>query len=76
MIYKKIIHASSKPDIAEIKPEKGGSTVPSSREKQAVYRAELPPKYLTTKDLIIRGIIFVVLLVDSCSLPGQESSSK
>jgi len=59
-----------------MKREKGVNKVPSNREKEVVYGPEPPPKYLTTKGLIIRGIIFVASLAGACYLLWQEFSGK
>lgn len=46
------------------------------REKEVVYGPEPPPKFLTTKGLIIRGIIFAAAVAGICYLLWQEFSGK
>jgi hypothetical protein len=46
------------------------------RENKVVYGPEPPPKFLTTKGLIIRGIIFAAAVAGICYLLWQEFSGK
>jgi hypothetical protein len=46
------------------------------REKQLIYGPEPPPKLLTTKGLIIRGIIFAAAVAGICYLLWQEFSGR
>jgi hypothetical protein len=46
------------------------------RENKVVYGPEPPPKLLTTKGLIIRGIIFAAAVAGICYLLWQEFSGK
>lgn len=47
-----------------------------NREKQVVYGPEPPPKYLTTRGLIGRGIVFFAAVAGICYLLWQEFGGK
>ena len=46
------------------------------KEKEVVYGPQPPPKFLTTRGLIIRGIIFFASIAGAIYLIWQEFSGK
>jgi hypothetical protein len=46
------------------------------KENKLVYGPELPPKFLTTQGLIIRGIIFLTAIFGICYLLWKEFAGK
>ena len=46
------------------------------KEKQVVYGPQPPPKFLTTRGLIVRGIIFFASIAGAIYLIWQEFSGK
>jgi hypothetical protein len=46
------------------------------RENKVVYGPEPPPRYLTTRGLVIRGIIFFAAIAGICYLLWQEFGGK
>jgi len=50
----------------------GANKSKRNRENQVVYGPEPPPKFLTTRGLIVRGIIFFAAVAGICYLLWQE----
>ena len=50
--------------------------VQPKKENQVVYGPQPPPKFLTTRGLIIRGIIFFASIAGAIYLIWQEFSGK
>lgn len=53
-----------------------GKTSRKKKDKKVVYGPEPPPKYLTTKGLILRAIVFCAAIVGICYLLWQEFGTK
>ena len=48
----------------------------STKKKDVVYGPQPPPKFLTTRGLIVRGIIFFTSIAGAIYLIWQEFSGK
>jgi hypothetical protein len=53
-----------------------GNKSKKKKDNEVVYGPEPPPKYLTTKGLILRGIVFCVAIAGICYLLWQEFGGK
>ena len=54
----------------------GIAEMEARKEKEVVYGPQPPPKFLTTRGLIIRGIIFFAAIAGALYLIWQEFSGR
>ena len=58
------------------KNREGEGRMKPKKENQVVYGPQPPPKFMTTRGLIIRGIIFFAAIAGALYLIWQEFSGK